>query len=269
MVVPSLRPWFFGAVASGLGHALYPAGLDMLVHQTEHLDDWTRTLPLQHNSDAIVAVALELTEEQCARLTEMAGPVVLVGEQLPGRASVHIDDRAGTAGATRHLLNLGHSRIAYIGTQTERGMSRSSTTRMEGYHEAMSEAGLKPWTVTKTPGPEGGELAVGELLSYQVPPTAMLAESDVVALGIHRALRRSGVSVPEAVSLVGFDDHEASSVLDLTTIDQDPETIGATAGRLAADLVRGRRPLDTSIELPLQLVPRHSTAAPQERRAPL
>ena len=266
VVVPSLCPWYFASVVSGLGHALHEVGLDMLVHQAGRLEDWTRTLPLRHNSDALVAVALELTEEQCAHAADMAGPVVLVGERLPGRASVHIDDHAGTAGATRHLLNLGHTRIAYIGSRAERGMSLSSATRMTGYHEAMAEAGLKPWTVTKTPGPGGGELAVGELLSHQSPPTAVLAESDDVALGAHRALRRSGVPVPETISLMGFDDHDVSSVLGLTTVDQAPQTLGTVAGHLAADLVQGRRPPETRVELPVQIVPRQSTAAPRERR---
>lgn len=266
VVVPSLRPWFFGAVASGLGHVLHGAGLDMLVHQAEGLEDWTRDLPLAHNSDALVAVALQVTEEQYSHMSGLAGPVVLAGEELPGRASVYIDDRAGTAGATHHLLNLGHIHIAYIGTHTEHGPSRSSAARLAGYHDAMAEAGLEPWTVTKSPGPGGGELAVGELLSHQSPPTAVLAESDDVALGAYRALRRSGVRVPEAISLMGFDDHDASATLDLTTVDQDPAALGAAAGHLAADLVHGRRHCDTRIELPVQIVPRQSTAAPQERR---
>lgn len=265
-VVPSLRSWYFASVVSGLGHALYEAGLDMLVHQAGRLEDWPHTLPLRHNSDALVAVALGLTEDQCAQVADMVGPVILVGEQLPGRASVYIDDHAGTAGATRHLLNLGHTRIAYIGSRTDRGMSPSSAARLAGYHEAMTEADLEPWTVTKPPGPGGGELAVGELLSHQSPPTAVLAESDDVALGAHRALRRSGVPVPEAISLMGFDDHDVSSVVDLTTVDQSPETLGQVAGRLTADLVRGRRPPDTRVELPVQIIPRQSTAAPRERR---
>lgn len=266
VVVPSLRPWYFASVVSGLGHALHEAGLDMLVHQAERMENWAHTLPLRHNSDALVAVALALTEEQCAQAADLVGPVVLVGEQLPGRASVHIDDHAGTAGATRHLLNLGHTRIAYIGSRTDRGMSLSSAARLAGYHEAMAEAGLESWTVTKAPGPGGGELAVGELLSHQSPPTAVLAESDDVALGAHRALRRSGVPVPETISLMGFDDHDVSSVLDLTTVDQAPKTLGTVAGHLAADLVQGRRPPDTRVELPVQIVPRQSTAAPRERR---
>ncbi|GHD26595.1 LacI family transcriptional regulator [Nocardiopsis kunsanensis] len=266
VVVPSLRPWYFASVVSGLGHALHEAGLDMLVHQVGHLEDWIHTLPLRHNSDALVAVALELTEEQCAHAADMAGPVVLVGERLPGRASVHIDDHAGTAGATRHLLNLGHARIAYIGSRTDGGMSLSSTARLNGYHEAMTEAGLEPWTVTKSPGPGCGELAVGELLSHQSPPTAVLAESDNVALGAHRALRRSGVPVPGAISLMGFDDHDVSSALDLTTVDQAPQTLGRVTGHLVADLVQGRRPSDTCVELPVQIVPRQSTAAPRKRR---
>lgn len=265
VVVPFLRPWFFGAVLAGISDALRAAELDMLVYQVGEARaqrGWTRALPLRRNSDAVVTVSMDLSEEECHRLDDVGVPMVLTGQCLPGRASVFIDDRAGAAGATRHLLNLGHTRIAYIGSQTQTWFTGSSRDRLDGYKHAMSEAGLSPWSVIKTPDHEGGELAMGELLSDVDLPTAVLAEFDDIALGAHRTLRRSGVQVPGDISLMGFDNHDAASILDLSTVDQAPRRTGLAAGQLTVDILNGVRPPDTQIEMPTQIIPRQSTAAP-------
>lgn len=264
-VVPSLEPWFFGAVLSGVGEALHRSDLDMLVYQVD-LRDRAGSLPLPRNSDAVITVALDLAEEECRLLDRVGVPLVLTGQRVPGRACVFVDNRAGTAAATRHLLNLGHTRIAYIGSRTGSHISRSSRDRLAGHESVMGEAGIRPWTVLKPSGYEGGELAVGELLSGQTLPTAVLAESDDMALGVHRALRRSGIAIPDAISLMGFGNRDVTEVLDLTTVDQAPRDIGVEAGLLTADILEETRPFDTHVELPTQIIPRRSTAAPKETR---
>ncbi|WP_460765835.1 LacI family DNA-binding transcriptional regulator [Nocardiopsis nanhaiensis] len=266
VVVPFLQPWFFGSVLAGISDVLRPAGLDMLVYKVGDLrarPGWTRTLPLRRNCDAVVTVSMDLSEEECRRLDDVGVPLVLTGQRVPGRASVFIDDRTGAVGATRHLLNLGHTRIAYIGSQGESWYSASSRDRLRGYQAAMDEAGLTPWSVVKAPGHEGGEHAMGELLSDLDPPTAVLAEFDDIAMGAHRTLRRSGISVPDAISLMGFDNHEGAAMLDLTTVDQSPCRIGSAAGELAVEVVDGTRPRDTHVEMPTQIIPRQTTSAPR------
>ncbi|MFJ9556737.1 LacI family DNA-binding transcriptional regulator [Nocardiopsis sp. NPDC101807] len=269
VVVPFLQPWFFGVVLSGISDALREADLDMLVYQvgeTRSREGWTRALPLRRNSDAVVTVAMDLSEDECHRLDDVGVPVVLVGQCVPGRASVYIDDRAGAAGATRHLLNLGHTRIAYIGSRREEWSSTSSRHRLEGYGAAMATAGLVPWSVGKATGHAGGELAMGELLSDRDPPTAVLAEFDDIAMGAHRILRRSGVRVPGSLSLMGFDNHAAAAVLDLTTVDQAPYDTGLTAGRLTVGILDGKARTETHVEMPTQIILRQSTAAPRGSR---
>ncbi|WP_040684985.1 LacI family DNA-binding transcriptional regulator [Nocardiopsis halotolerans] len=268
VVVPFLRPWFFGAALSGISDALREADLDMLVYQvgeTRSREGWARALPLRRNTDAVVTVSMDLSEEECRRLEDVGVPMVLMGQKVSGRASVYIDDRAGTAGATRHLLNLGHTRVAYIGSRSEAWYSTSSRHRLEGYEAAMAEAGLSPWPVVKAPGHTGGELAMGELLSDHEPPTAVLAEFDDIALGAHRTLRRAGVRVPDSISLMGFDNHDAAAVMDLTTVDQAPYDSGLTAGRLTVDILNGAA-RHTHVEMPTQLILRQSTAAPRTTR---
>lgn len=266
-VVRSLEPWFFGSALSGVGEVLQRSGLDMLVYQVG-VHEWARSLPLARNSDAVITMSLDLSEKECLLLDRVGVPLVLTGQRVPGRACVFVDDRAGAAAATRHLLNLGHTRIAYVGSRTTSPFGQSSRDRLAGYTAAMAGAGLEPWSVLRSHGHEGGGLAAGELLSAVCPPTAMLAESDTMALGAHRTLRRSGVAIPEAISLMGLDNHEAAEVLDLTTVDQAPRRIGVEAGLLTTGILQGTRPHDAHVELPTQIIPRQSTATPKESGGP-
>lgn len=269
VVAPYLDTWFFGTVLAGIGRTLQDAGLDMLVYQTGVATrarvGWTRTLPLRRNCDAALTVSMDLTPEECDLLDGIGVPVVLAGQRVEGRASIYIDDCSAAARATRHLLNLGHERIAYLAGRPTEGVARSSRDRDRGYREAMREAGLEEWVIVTSPDRRGGEISIVELLSATRPPTAVLCEFDDIALGVHRALRRAKISVPDDISLMGFDNNDLAAALDLTTVEQSPREIGIAAGRLTVDLLEGRQPIDTHIEMPTRLIPRHSTAAPRTR----
>lgn len=267
VIVPFLQPWFFGSVLAGISDTLRRADLDMLVYQVGELRGqrgWTRSLPLRRNSDAVITVSMDLSTGECARLDDVGVPLVLTGQKVTGRTCVFIDDRRGAAKATRHLLNLGHTRVAYIGSTGGPWLSLSSRHRLEGYRAAMADAGLPEWSVLSSPGRRGGELAMGELLSEHHPPTAVLAEFDDMAMGAYRTLRRSGVSVPGTISLMGFDNHEVASVLDLTTVDQAPRAIGAAAAELTIGVLNDGAP-HQHVEMPTQLILRQSTSTVRER----
>lgn len=269
VIAPYLETWFFGTILAGIGATLQDAGLDMLVYQAGTASrarvGWTRSLPLRRNCDAALTVSMDLTPEECELLDDIGVPVILVGQQVQGRASVYIDDRDAAVRATRHLLNLGHERIAYIAGRPAEGVALSSWHRHDGYRQAMAEAGLDEWTTITTPDRRGGEITIVELLSDPRPPTAVLCEFDDIALGVYRALRRARVAVPDDISLMGFDNNDTAAALDLTTVEQSPREIGHAAGRLTIDLLRGEQRIDTHIEMPTRLIPRHSTAAPRTR----
>lgn len=267
-VVNTVDQWYFSAAISGLGEVLQRAGMDLLIYQVGEPCPglpWLRDLGLSGNCDAIITVSMDISDDDVGLLEQYSKPIVLVGQQMPGHASVFIDDRAAAMTATRHLLNLGHTRIAYIGSRLSTWFHGSSRDRLEGYRNAMAEAGLPEWSIIKSQGHAGGQLGMGELLSNSPPPTAVLAEFDEVAMGAYRTMRRAGTLVPQSISLMGFDNHEVASVLDLTTVDQSPRAIGSTAAQLTLDILAGEQPADTHIEMPVQVVPRHSTAAPDER----
>lgn len=265
-IVPFLQPWFFGVALAGLSDALRAADLDMLVYQvgdTDERESYVGSLPLRRNVDAVIAVSLNLAERECARLDEVGVPVVFCSQLVADRTSVYIDNAASAAAATRHLLNLGHTRVAYIGSRDRTGFSWSSRHRLAGYRTAMTGSGNQPWSVVNSPGHLGGAQAMGELLSVAVPPTAVLTESDDVAMGAFRTLRQSGVAIPEAISLMGFDNHDTAEILDLTTIDQPAFDLGLTAGQLVVDILCGAQAEYRHVELPTRVIVRRSTATPR------
>jgi DNA-binding LacI/PurR family transcriptional regulator len=209
-------------------------------------------------------------------------PVVLV-EQPPreGVPSVEMDDVGGARAAAEHLLGLGHERLGVVsfelGRDARGGLAdlerqreatyRPSRLRLEGYRAAVEEAGLAwgeiPVYEATGNAPEQGDIAAGVLLAREPSPTAILALSDQLALGVFEAAKKRGLSVPEDLSVVGFDDVPEASRTDppLTTVYQPHVEKGLLAGRMLVAQLRGEEP-QSPAPLPTRLVIRGSTAPP-------
>lgn len=196
-------------------------------------------------------------------------PPMVNGCEFTGHAGipfVSIDDRQAAVDATRHLLGLGHRRIAAITGDME---STSSRNRLAGFREAMAAAGLEAgddrvayadYTV------EGGAAATRELLLPRERPTAVFCFSDEMAIGCMHALRAQGFEVPRDMSVIGIDGIEFARYTHppLTTIEQPTEEIGACCARILFGLLDGERPERLTHILPHQLVVRESTAPPPQ-----
>jgi DNA-binding LacI/PurR family transcriptional regulator len=124
----------------------------------------------------------------------------------------------------RHLVELGHRRIALIGGDTEDPMRFTPPHhRRVGYLEALREAGIDYDPRLEILGyftVDGGEAATRSLLELRERPSALFAESDEMAYGAMRAIRRAGLRVPQDVAVIGFDDHASAELLDLSTVRQ-------------------------------------------------
>ena len=190
-------------------------------------------------------------------------PIVLQGT-LSGAVvpSVDVDNRAGARDAVAHLITLGHREVACI---TNAPLAYTAAAdRVEGYRAAMGEAGL---TADPTLLAEGdfdaasGHRAMAQLLARGRPFSAVFVASDTVAVGAIAALRQAGVHVPGDVSVVAFDDVPLAAFIDppLTTIHLPAFELGATAGRLLVDTVRGEA-VAFHTTLAATLVVRASTA---------
>lgn len=210
-------------------------------------------------SAGLILVVSELTPEQIGRLTARSIPFVVVdpaGEPAAGVPAVGATNWNGGLSATRHLLELGHTRIGMIGGPPTMLCSRA---RVDGYRAALETAGLQVdpdlirWGTFHL---EAGFEQGSALLDLADPPTAIFAGSDLQAFGVYEAARVKGVGIPQQLSVVGFDDLPMARWVGppLTTIRQPLTEMAATAARLVLGQAEDRR-----VELATTLVVRQST----------
>ncbi|MFF6785568.1 substrate-binding domain-containing protein [Streptomyces sp. NPDC012510] len=192
-------------------------------------------LPARRNADALLVFCFDLTKEETTRLDDLSMPVISISQHVEGRPSVYVDDVSAACKATRHLINLGHRRIAFAHTVNARGFTFSSRERLLGYRQALTEADIPlddDLVVTTPPRDKRGTTqAIGSLLSLREPPTAIFAEQDELAAAVVSALRTVQVEVPERISVLGFDDQLMAEWLDLSTVAQSPSDMGRAAVR--------------------------------------
>ncbi len=268
VVVPYADRWFFGKVVSGAAPVLRAAGLDLLLY---HLGDdagrdrFFADLPLRGRVDAVLLLSVGTTAPESRALRSLDVPIAVVGVdgEFP---SVRIDDEASAARAVRYLVHLGHRDIGLIsgGPDVPFGFL-TPFQRRGGYLDVLAGAGITAAPDLEADGGftiAGGERAMCQLLAAPHRPTAVFAESDEMAFGALRALRRAGLRVPRDISVVGFDDHDLAETLDLTTVAQPVPEQGALAAELLLhQLGRGAAPTGGTL-LPTRLVIRGSTAPP-------
>jgi len=196
-------------------------------------------------------------------------PVVLLNNQHPSQFahSVLIDNVEASLKATRHLIELGHRRIAYLG---DRFGHQSDTERFAGYRRAVEEAGMgfAPELVAHGDGkPEGGQQAMAQLLALPGRPTAVFCYNDMSALGAMRQIRVEGLRVPDDVSVAGFDDLYMSQYLEppLTTVRQPMRQMGRMAMETLLQIFDGAVGTH-NLTVEGQLIVRESTAGPRGNR---
>ena len=223
VIVPYAARWFFGQIVAGAESVLREHDLDLLLYNLGDVAARQRffgQLPLRRRVDAVLVVAMQFTDAEIADLRSLGVPIVAVGHDVPGAGCVRIDDMAAATSAIQHLLGLGHRRIGMISTYADQAMFLPvAHARRRAYIDTLTAAGLPVCDelVMSVPhGLDGGEQAMRRLLALPDPPTAVFAESDELAFGALSALRRTG----RHVSVIGFDDHELSALLDLTTVRQ-------------------------------------------------
>jgi LacI family transcriptional regulator len=158
--------------------------------------------------------------------------------------SLSFDNRSGAAVATQHLIEMGHRRIAYIAGDTDHA---DALERLEGYREALIQAGLTPDPQLVAQGDfteAGGMMAVGRLLDGRVPFTAIACSNDQTAIGAMLALYRRNIRVPDDVSVIGFDDLQPArfSIPPLTSVHLSVYEAGETAARSILAMLRGAKP---------------------------
>jgi LacI family repressor for deo operon, udp, cdd, tsx, nupC, and nupG len=198
-------------------------------------------------------------------------PLITVLERLQGQEApvVRIDHRLGAAEATRHLIELGHRRIAHI---TGARHVVSSTQRIAGYKDALSAAGVGYAEELVQNGDfsmDSGAAAMERLLALENPPTAVFAGNDEMAFGAMAAAHKHGLTVPHDLSMVGFDDQKTAAfyIPALTTVNIPRHELGRRAAQELMGRIGGRESAH-EIVLPTRLIVRDSTAEPRAKRKP-
>ncbi|WP_157448714.1 LacI family DNA-binding transcriptional regulator [Deinococcus peraridilitoris] len=191
-------------------------------------------------------------------------PVVTLGAY--GERTVKVDNFEGARLAVRHLIELGHTRIAHVHGQ--HNDLRDAAEREQGFVSALEEAGLDVLPGYLQDGEfseEGGRRAAHALLTLPDAPTAIFAANDRSAIGVMEAAAQLGLRVPHDLSVVGFDDIHAAAYTDppLTTVRQPLQQMGEKAARVLIDLMRGETGVEQHVLFPASLVVRQSTAVPR------
>lgn len=188
-------------------------------------------------------------------------PVIALwhGSELEGVPTVNIDNRAGMVAALDHLIDLGHTRIAFVGGRPLGDIRERRTA----YSEYLEESGVSvpdEYVQNVNNDPSGGDAALRTLLALDPPPTAVVCSTDHLATGVLHAAGDLGVPVPGALSVVGFDDIPMASftVPSLTTVRMPVDEMTAVAARLAMDEPEDGGVLE-SVVLSPSLVIRKST----------
>ncbi|MEW9531077.1 LacI family DNA-binding transcriptional regulator [Microbispora sp. NPDC049125] len=246
-------------------HGMAVALTDMRGRHSPHRE-WIDQV-LTRRPAGVIAVSAELTDRECAQLASRAIPLIALdpqGEPDHDVPSVGATNWNGGLSATRHLLELGHRRIAMINGPADLMCCRA---RLDGYRAAMDAAGVPVDPALLRGGAlyvEDGRAQALALLALPDRPTAIFAANDLQALGAYQAALRAGLRVPEDLSVVGFDDLPLALWADppMTTVRQPLAKMGAAAAGLVMTLAAGDPPEHDRVELATSLVVRASTAPP-------
>ncbi len=272
VVVTTIADPFIADVVSGIEETANDHGYSVfLANSNANPDREVRVVHSFHERrvDGILVTASRVGALYVPLLSELKVPIVLINNQHPDAPgefiySVMIDNLKASTEVMKHLLGLGHRRIAYIGDQSG---FQSDTERFAGYRQALALAGylFLPELVVHGDGkPEGGRQAMEMLLALPTPPTAVFCYNDMSALGALRALYGHGIKVPDDISIVGFDDLAIASYTSplLTTVGQPKQQMGRMAMETMLKLISG---VDTkaNIKVDGELIIRESTAPPK------
>ena len=220
VIVHDICDSYFAQHAKALGDALAAEGLLAVICNSERDPATELTyvqMLLDHKAAGVIFVGGGLADKDYRRrlaplageLAAYGGAAIALGPRLERWPAELPDNVGGAAAATRHLLELGHRRIAFVDGPA--GL-RTSEERRKGYLRALGESGIEPDEALIRPGDftvEGGVSAAVGLLDSGVGFSAVFASNDATALGCLQELARRGVSVPQEVSVVGFDDAPA------------------------------------------------------------
>lgn len=273
LTIGAIVPFFtlpdFVKRLQGVQSVLAESEYDLVLYNVDspaQRDKYLNELPRKSRVDGLLVLSLPIREEQAVKFTHAGTPIVLVDFFHPGLDSITVDHVMGAAIATRHLIDLGHTRIAMVSDSLENPFNFPATRlRHQGYSQALEAAGIPVNPAYHIQGEHGRENArqlASQLFTLPEPPSAIFAATDTQAIGILEAARQSGIRVPNQLSVVGYNDIRDAEYMNLTTVRQPLFESGVRGVERLLELIENPDQPPEHINLPLELVIRSTTAQP-------
>ncbi len=267
LLVFDLENSYFTEVVRGIDAEVSLLNYDMMISTTHQRVDREKAYISQLASgivDGLIVMLPQNIDAWLAPLVQRNFPLVLIDHES-GLGQGHIirtANRRGAIEATNHLLDLGHRRIGLI---TGTPSVQSGRERIEGFRQALADRGVAADDELIVQGDfdEASGFACGlKLLQHAERPTAIFALNDAMALGVYEAAEKLGLSVPNDLSIIGFDDIPEAKYIrpQLTTVRQPQREIGRVATRLLVEIIDKPKPQLETITLETELIVRQSTA---------
>lgn len=272
LVIPATTNPIYARIVFAIEERAHELGYDLLVahtlNQPEREDLCLRRM-LSRRVDGLFVTPVYRFEAEARiyqEITARKTPTVLLGPPAPfckNFPSVEIEELLGSYNITRHLLRLGHKRIAYFTGPRDAPWAHE---RFEGYRRALREAGLEAddkLVFQSGNTIEDGTTAALQMLNEGCDPTAIQAVSDSVAIGCAEVLLQQGIRIPEDVSIAGFGNILTSLYyrVPLTTVRQPKFRLGIAAVEAMMNLIHGEKV--SNQRLPAEIIERKSTAPPK------
>lgn len=248
LLITDITNPFFPELVRGAEETASESGYTILLGNTsESIDKETSYLEFFSRGpvDGVIISASRISNEHIISLAEEGLPIVVINRILehPKISYVSTDMEKGGYIATKHLIELGHTKIAFINGPSH---SEAAERRLSGYKKALAESKIRydsKLVSFNVPVAESGYKEATRLLNTEDPPTAIFTYNDLMAFGVIRAVKDLGVRIPDDLSIVGYDDIFFSSFTDppLTTIRQPKEKLGKKAVELLLKLMKGER----------------------------
>lgn len=251
----------------GIETIIAASNYDMImfnIDSRERLDKYTRQLATDDKVDGLIVISMGTENPEIMRLVDANIPTIILDAESETMPNVTIDDVAGGYQATKHLIKLGHVIIGFVSDklQAELG-NHSSDDRFEGYKRALADSNIpfRPELVqtlgyTRQDGYQMGNA----ILRQDKRPTAIVAGSDILAVGILHSAREIGLEIPYNLSVIGYDDIEMAEFMELTTIRQPLYESGQKAAEMLLRLLDNPNVEKEEYLLPTSIVIRGTTA---------
>ena len=275
IITPFMARWFFTGIMSAIEKTVREYQHHILLMDLERSEAPVSRLSLTQGMlfkrvDGLIVINVEMQDAERELVRRLGLPVVAVGSQFEDSPCIGIDDFGSAAMATQHIVGLGHRRIAYVGKARPGAAHRKTPSdRLAGFHDALYRAGVpteERWVFDSDWSAADAYRIAMDLLSGPDRPSAVVAGSDEMALGVLGAARTLGLQIPQDLSIVGIDDHDLAEVFGLTTVRQDVSAQGVAAAQTMLGLL-GLIPVADLPDqtFPVDLVVRTSTGPVQDR----